>query len=451
MNSKENYFIKLDNSRFKIKVCKGKWPQFILFFIIIWILAERFLMQLGISSSIIYLIDFLNVIMFAAMIRKNKWKKFGPMILAYGGLVFFGVLNALLEYKTWGGSFLFTIIEVRNVIRFPIFFLICVTFLQQSNIETIFNILTKFFYVNFVMILYQYITYHPAGIWTRGDYLNGFFGTSIGGNTYVNALMLCVVSYWFCKWCKRECVIWKFLLPLGISVVIAALIELKAYLVEAVILYIWYFFSQRKTVKELAKNIMIIIVIFVVAYFALQFMYQEYPWFRGTMSLNGIFKLTTDTSGYTGKNDLNRLTAIFTISDYMFKGRITDILVGIGLGNGAVYSLGGTFTKFCQMYESTHYSWFSSAYIFVQCGGIGLFLYIYSFIYLFIKKKNIYYKFLSQTMTLLALVLIIYNETLKTDAGYFVYFAIASGFISDENSVNISSSIESKEKKFWNK
>ena len=430
MSSEVGYYVKALNNRSKIKVCKKRrWPQFILFFIIMWTLVERFLIQHGAPNSVIYLIDLLNMIMIIAVIPMNFWKKCGPMVLAYGGLIFCGILIALLNYGTWGGSIIFTIIEVRNVVRFPLFFLACITFLEKGNIETIFGILTKLFYINFVIILYQYVTYHPIGIWTRGDYLNGFFGTSVGGNTYVNVLMLCVVAYWLCKWRGKECAMWKFLLPFGMSVTIAALIELKAYFVEVIILYGWYFFSQRKTIKEFAKNIVIIIVILTIAYFALQFMYQEYPWFRETMSFSGMFKLATDTSGYAGSNDLNRLTAIFTISDHMFKGSIAEILAGIGLGNGAIYSIGGMYTRFCQMYGATHYSWFSSAYIFVQCGVIGLSLYVFSFVYLFIKKKNIQYKFLSQVMILLALFLMLYNETLKTDAGYLVYFAIASGFV----------------------
>lgn len=112
-------------------------------------------------------------------------------------------------------------------------------------------------------------------------------------------------------------------------------------------------------------------------------MYQEYPWFKETMSLKGIIELVSDTTGYTGNNDLNRLTAIYTISKEFFKGNVLYILFGIGLGNGVVYSIGEIYTKFCQIYESSHYSWFSSAYIFVQCGLFGLVMYMLSFIVLF--------------------------------------------------------------------
>lgn len=44
------------------------------------------------------------------------------------------------------------------------------------------------------------------------------------------------------------------------------------------------------------------------------------------------------------------------------------------------------------------------------------------------------YGLLTRTMILISFILMIYNETLKTDAGYFIYFAIACGFVNDFNS-----------------
>lgn len=268
MNNEATYFLKFDTGKFKIKIYKKNWPQFALSFIIIWTLAERFLVQIGLPNSIIYLIDLINVFLFMVTVKKKRWNKFYPIIVAYIGLLSCGVLCAIINYGIWGGSLLFTLIEIRNVVRFPVFFLASVTFLKESDIEKVFRFLTVFFYANFVMIIYQYITYHPVGIWTRGDYLNGFFGTSVGGNTFVNVLMLCVVVYWLCKWRNRECPMWKFLLPFGMSITIAALIELKVYFVEIVILYIWYLVSQKKSFKELAQNFIIIIAALIVAYYA---------------------------------------------------------------------------------------------------------------------------------------------------------------------------------------
>ena len=90
------------------------------------------------------------------------------------------------------------------------------------------------------MIFYEYLTFHPVGIWTRGDYLNGFFGMSVGGNTFVNVSLLVVVSYLLSSWSKGIVSTKLFAISLVISLMISALIELKAFFLEFIILYIWY-------------------------------------------------------------------------------------------------------------------------------------------------------------------------------------------------------------------
>lgn len=428
MNNEATYFFKFDASRKNIKVNKKNWPPFALGFILCFVLFERSFIELGAPGSIIYVIDLVNLLLLFRLIQNKTWKRFTAFILIYLAMVVFGVLIAFASYGIWGGNPLFSAIEIRNIIRFPIFFLACVAFLNEYGIEKIFKILTIYFYINSAYILFQYFTYHPAGVWMRGDLLNGFFGTTTGGNTYVNALMVCVVSYWLCKWAEHRCSMRAFAIPLCVSVAIAGLIELKVFFIEVFILYLWYLISQRKTIKELAKNIFVVLAVIGVGYIALQYMYKEYPWFRDAMSLSGMFSLLTE-GGYSNSQDLNRLTGILTVAGSIFKGDAFEILFGIGLGNAATYELRGHMTSFASAYSANHYSWFSLVYVFVQCGILGLLLYIYSFIYLFIKKKNKEYVLLSQTMCLMAFILIVLGEALKTDAGYFVYFAIACGFV----------------------
>lgn len=430
MNNESIFFVKLDTNNLKIKVNKEYRSYFAITFILILTLFEKFIIQLGVPRSIIYINDMINLFLFIGVIRKRAWKRFVPMLLAYAGIVLFGIIIALVNYKQWGGTPLFTLIEIRNVVRFPIFFIACASFLNETFVEKIFKILTYYFYINSLYIVYLYFTYHPVGTWMRGDLLNGFFGTSTGGNTYVNVLMLCVISYWLSKWAAHKCSLWKFLIPLCVSVTIAGLIELRAFFIEVAFLYIWYFISQRKSIKVLFKNVVIILLVVAVGRIALQYMYDEYPWFRGAMSITGIIKLVTSSSGYTNNGDLNRFTGVTTVAKNIFKGDLGDILFGIGLGNAAVYSLGRQFTDFSQRYSNLNYSWFSCIYVFIQCGVFGLISYLYTFFYLFFRGgKNKKYSLIAQIMAMMAVVLAFYGEALKTDAGYFVYFAIACGFI----------------------
>ena len=439
MNNKSTYFVKYDFNNQKLCIKTGSWKKFFVMFILIFILFERTFIECGISTSVIYVIDFINICLLVSIVGKKVWKQYFPLLVSYFIIVFLGMGIAIFNYAQWEGNLLFSIIEIRSMVRFPIFFLACVICLDEITIKKIFRILTVFFYVNSVYILYQYVTYHPPGVWMRGDLLNGFFGTTTGGNTYVNVLMICVVSYWLCQWSQKKCSLYKFVVPLMISVAIAALIELKMYFIEVAIIYIWYIVTQKKSIKVILQNVVVIVITIMVGSFALQYMYEEYPWFRDTMSLAGLFTMAT-SGGYSNEMDLNRLTGIFTVASDIFKYNPFDVLFGIGLGNGSVLSIGNSMTSFAKMYAGIHYSWFSAVYLFVQTGAIGLISYIFTFVYFFIKKKkNASFSSMSQVLSILAILLLFYGEALKTDAGYFVYFAIACGFVYESKEIKIKS------------
>ena len=164
-------------------------------------------------------------------------------------------------------------------------------------------------------------------------------------------------------------------------------------------------------------------------------MYREYPWFRETMSLSGMIGQLTG-SGYTGNGDLNRFTGIFTIASEIFDGNPLKILFGIGAGNCSQSAVLGSSTLFYNQYFETHYNWFSATYLFIEGGAVVLLLYLTTFVYLFFKKKeNKQYDLNSQIMCMLAVFLVFYGEALRTDAGYFVYFALAAEFIKPDKKI----------------
>lgn len=158
-------------------------------------------------------------------------------------------------------------------------------------------------------------------------------------------------------------------------------------------------------------------------------MYKEYPWFKGSMSLSGLVKQLSG-NGYTGDGDLNRFTGVFTVASKIFEGEIGQILFGIGAGNASQTMILGSRTVFFDFYERTHYNWFSATYMFVQGGIFGLLTYLFTFMYLFFKRRRCkQFELNTQIMCILAVFLVFYGEALRTDAGYFVYFALASGFV----------------------
>lgn len=402
----------------------------IIFIELIFVLFERFLIQnFKAPDYIIYLIDILNIFLFFGLIKNKKNIGFRGLIILYTTLLLFSSITGILNFSTWGGNLATLSIEFRNFARFPIFFLSCTLFLDSESIRKIYKILMVFFFVNLIFIIYQYLTFHPPGVWTRGDMLNGLFGTEVGGNTFVNVSFLVVIVYSLTKWSQKKIKTNRFLILVGLTLFISAIIELKAFFVEFAILYIWYFIAKKKTYKEFLINIFLIIFVYAISFVGLQVMYKEYPWFYDSMSFQGI-KDQLFGSGYTGSGDLNRFTGIFTVCSKLFGGDILKTIFGLGLGNAYSKSMLGSYPMFFNNFYYTHYDWFSSTYTTVQAGFFGLLIYLSTFINLIFKKKiNKEYTLNSQIMCILALFLVFYGEALKTDAGYLIYFAISSGFV----------------------
>ena len=92
------------------------------------------------------------------------------------------------------------------------------------------------------------------------------------------------------------------------------------------------------------------------------------------MSVEGLTYILTRESGYTGFGDLNRLTAITSINRLgLFQSSLLNQILGLGLG-GAEYSAGISFLQsaFYRSYEYLHYYWLSHAWMYIECGYLGL-------------------------------------------------------------------------------
>lgn len=397
---------------------------------LIFVLSEQFLIQVcGFPGAIIYILDVANLVLLLCLWHRKSCKIFVGMAIPYAIMVFLSLFVGVINFNEWGGNLVTSAIEIRNIVRFFVFFVACVTFLDEKKCKEIYRILTTFFFANAVAILYQYVTFHPAGVWMRGDMLNGFFGTRTGGNTFVNVVMLVAVTYVLIQWSNGKLSSRTLFITIGVSIFIAGLIELKAFFLEFVLIYGLYFIGKRKTRKEIYLSVGILALFVCVGGVALQIMFREYPWFRETMSISGMIN-SLKGNGYTGEGDLNRFTGIFTIASNFFNQDISKIIFGIGAGNCSASSVMGSAPLFYEQHMNSHYNWFSATYLFVQGGAIGLLLYLFTFVYLFFRKKrNRTFALNAKIICVLAVFLAFYGEALKTDAGYFVYFAIASGFV----------------------
>ena len=409
---------------------------YIIYLMLIMILFKGFLVDLGLPSNIKYLLDVLNVTLFFLSlddIRANI-KNFRVFILLYVIFIFVGSFSSIIHIGKWGFNIKLWLLDIRQFLRFPLFLLSCSVSMKKNHIEKIFDYLLIYQIINTILIIYQFITVKVDDFWMRGDYLNGFFGTQRGGNLYVNVLMLMVILIVYNKWINKSIKKWYAILLILTCIVDATLIELKFFYVEFAIILFLIFAKHFKSIElsreTVAKSFIVLIAIAVVFLLAVQVLYFIYPWMRGTMSFSGMVKNVTSSTGYTDSGDFNRLTAVLGVFTVCFNNRILDGIIGIGIGN---CNIGGGTSTFAELFQYTNYSWFQSSYIFAETGVIGLVLYILTFLSIYIKTGNKQeYSFIVKIMVVLSLLLVIYDEVLKTEGAFLVYFMLSLGLVSIE-------------------
>ena len=82
---------------------------------------------------------------------------------------------------------------------------------------------------------------------------------------------------------------------------------------------------------------------------------------------------------YVSNNDINRLTAIPSLIQRLDLSPMQQFF-GLGLGNCDTASFSICNTPFYRHYDYLHYTWFTSAMIFLETGYLGLGLYTSFFV-----------------------------------------------------------------------
>lgn len=412
----------------KIRMHKIQFSHIILFLIFAILFFHRYAVELNAPKFLRYILDVLNILLFiSAIIKKIKWENSEKLLLlSYMVLIISGTVSTIASIGVWKISFEFYVFDCRSLLRYLIFFLSCKTILNSTEIKKIFNWILGFHMINCVLIVYQYFTYETDSYWTRGDNLNGFFGTSTGGNIYVNALMLTVAIIIIYKWTNALCSGKMLLFFMLLNIIISVLIELKAYFLEIIIIVLFYLwpYIKKPTKKTFFLSVCIIFGGFVTCYEMIQVLYKIYPWMAGSLSsINKLIEISSSNGGRT----IGRISAINDIINIIYDGNIELSLLGVGLGTASV---NGLMSEFAHKFYNTHYSWYSLSYIFIETGLIGLFSYLLQFIILFIySKRRNKYSVITRCTCIFSIFLIIYNETFRTEAGYLIFFLLALAFI----------------------
>ena len=410
----------------KIYIKKRSFPEWIVFVILTFSFFFSFLTGvLYLPGSIRFLLDVLLVsvlIMFLAnkhFIARRKLKPFIALVclfLAYTAIVYLFNFQSPFYYL-WG---------VRNNFRFYVAFFAFAIYLNEDFANGLLALLDFLFWANAIVSLYQFFF---MGI--RQDYLGGVFGYSGGTNGYTLLFFIIVIGKSFLKTLSGDEKISLCVFKSIVSLLLAAMAEIKFYYVVFVLLVIITFGLTTFTHKKIVLLIISIGAVFVGS-ILLTSLFADFQDFLSFENL--IYSATKEN--YSSEGDLNRLSSIPTL----MKSYVTDShqwLFGMGLGNADLSDVSIFNSAFYQKYSFLHYAYFMIAMLFLEVGFVGIFIYIMFFVLCFLHcrkqlKHNVENKLFCQMgilMSIFCIISIFYNASLRTEAGYMAYFVLALPFV----------------------
>ncbi len=411
-----------------IKFRKKTQAEWLVLFILAMPFAFFVLMDfLGVPSLIKYTVDVAWLCLLLVMVMmRGRTLDFGMGRVAalIGAFFVVGIIGFIFNFESpfyflWG---------LRNNARFFVFFFACVLFIQEHSIEYYLRFIDIVFWINFPIVLFQYFI---LGI--KWDYLGGLFGVGLGCNAYINSFMVVVVTKSLLFYLNKREKLLQCAAKCAVALVIAALSELKAFMIEFVIILVLVTlmtsFSWRKLIIIGGGAAGVIV--------AVQLLILLFPSFESWFNIKSIWDTAISSEGYTQTGDVNRLTAIPIALENFLPG-LNDKLFGLGLGN-CDYSSSFKFltSPFYYVYWKTNYVWFSTAFLVLETGLIGFALYCAVFALIYqradaVQKQGQSDPVLCQmtkVMAVMSLFFMVYNASMRTEAAYLVYFILALPFV----------------------
>jgi len=404
-------------------------PEWLVLFIFVMPFFFFLLMDVFHMPAIIkYSIDIAWLLLLIALFNKKVYSIDQPIKrLAVISSIFFAftLVGFFLNFQ----SIFYYLWGFRNNARFFIFFFACIFFLKAQSIEYYLRFLDKLFWINIPVVLFQFFVMKKGQ-----DHLGGIFGIEVGCNGYTNIFLIIIVtkSLIYClnnketlKLCMLKCIA-----ALGV----ATLSELKSFFIEFVVIVILAMAMTKPSHKKLWIAFGSLVGILI----GIRVLTMLFPEFAGWFNLRSILETASSKKGYTSRSDMNRLTGVSIALQRFLPSTIKKIF-GLGLGNCDYASYEFLTSPFYKAYGGLNYFWFSSSFLVLETGIIGLATYIYFFLFMFfaIRKKeksdaaNSLYCQQAKIITVMCFFLIVLNATLRTEAGFMVYFILALPFIKD--------------------
>lgn len=413
-----------------LKIRKRPIWEWLVFFVILMPFAFGMLIDLlQLPSLVKYTIDvvWLFLLIVEARGRFRMPNRESGYLL---GIAAIFLLITLFGFALSLGNPLYYLWGFRNNLRFFVFFFACIIFVPQRNAEGYLKLLDLMFYVNFPVVLLQYFVFGY-----NQDFLGGIFGVHVGCNDTTIVFFAIVIAKSVLYVLNRKESFWLCLLKLVMALVVATLAEIKFFFILALIIVVFCAMLTDFSMKKVAI-LLVSVVSVVISANLLELLFPNWEnWF----SLDYMISAALSSNGYTDSGDMNRLTSIPIAWD-MFLTTWPKRLFGLGLGNCDSSTFSFLSTDFFQKYGYLHYNWFSVSFMFLETGILGLTCYLafFGFVYVLAGKRkksgeadNISAQ-LAKVMAVVSVILIIYNQSMRTEGGYMMYFILALPFLRRE-------------------
>lgn len=424
-----------------IDISKDTFIRRLIIFQLGMVLCFLFLIDnFGLPAITKYIMDIVWIILLIAILFSRRKVAYINLHRNWILLFFFYVLVTLMINHQ---SFSLFMWGMRNNFRFYVFFLACALFLRKKDIHRVLKTMLFFYYVNFLLCLYQY---YFLGF--TQDRLGGIFGTQAGCNGYTNLFLVIICAYEILSYVYKKTGFIKCFFLVACGCYVAVLSELKIFFVELIIITLLVIlfakFSWRKLILIIGGVCVLIL--------AINILYEIFPQWRNFFTVSSIYNNISNTRGYTGAGDLNRLSAISSINQIFFRNNTPLHFIGYGLGS-CEFSSNFEFlvSHFYSVYLRFHYVWLSNAWMYLETGYIGLIFFNGFFIIGFIvgrktkpesAEEHIAVN-LARITSICCIIIAIYNVSLRMECGYLAYFVLSIPLIiqkeRDRTPINVES------------
>ena len=395
-------------------------------FIFFFPAAQAFLTELlPIPDAIKFLCDGFLVLLLLKLFsqRFTKIDNYSmPFVVVVGLFFFITLVGYLFNYQ----SVFYYLWGLRNNIRMFVAFFAFAYLADWEDAKGWIKALDVLFVINFAVVILQYFSGYGQ------DYIGGIFGTSKGCNGSLLIFLCIVFAKTILSFMRGEEKMSKCIFVSVASLLVSTLSELKMFFILFILIL---FMASFMTAHSIKKTLFFVFGAVLVVLFStlLTVLYKDFTDF---LSFDSLIKALTDT-GYATDEDIGRFTALPVISQRFLPGFFRK-LFGLGLGNCDSSSLSMFNTPFFESHQTVHYSYFSYAFLFLETGFVGLALYASFFVASFfvsrkLKKLEMADEFACQMsiiLSVISLILLVYNSSLRMEIGFMLFFVLALPIIS---------------------